>query len=57
MLDKLLLKIDNPKPKRERPASMVSGQADLLAESVEPAPAALPPHRLAYDCGIGGVAG
>ena len=32
-----------PKPKRERPASVVSGQAELLAEAVEPASAALPP--------------
>ena len=32
-----------PKPKRERPASVVAGQADLLAEAVEPAPAVLPP--------------
>jgi hypothetical protein len=32
-----------PKPQRERPASVVSGQADLLAEAIEPAPTALPP--------------
>lgn len=40
---KALRKAGHPKPKRERPASVVSGQADLLAEAVEPAPAALPP--------------
>lgn len=39
---KALRKAGHPKPKRERPASVVSGQADLLAEAVEPAPA-LPP--------------
>jgi hypothetical protein len=42
---KALRKAGHPKPKRERerPASVVSGQADLLAEAVEPAPTALPP--------------
>lgn len=40
---KALRKAGHPKPKRERPASVVSGQADLLAEAVEPAPASLPP--------------
>ena len=39
---KALRKAGHPKPKRERPASVGSGQADLLAEAVEPAPA-LPP--------------
>lgn len=39
---KALRNAGHPKPKRERPASVVSGQADLLAEAVEPAPA-LPP--------------
>ena len=37
MLDKLLLKIDAPKPKR--PASVMSGQGDLLAGAVESASA------------------
>lgn len=32
-----------PKPKRERSASVVTGQAYLLAEAVEPAPTVLPP--------------
>ena len=40
---KSLRKAGHPKPKRERPASVVAGQADLLAEAVEPAPAVLPP--------------
>jgi hypothetical protein len=40
---KALRKAGHPKPKRERLAPVVSGQADLLAEAVEPAPAALPP--------------
>jgi hypothetical protein len=40
---KALRKAGHPKPQRERPASVVSGQADLLAEAVEPAPTALPP--------------
>ena len=40
---KALRKAGHPKPKRERPASVVSGQADLLAGAVEPAPASLPP--------------
>lgn len=40
---KALRKAGHPKPKRERLASVVSGQADLLAEAVEPAPTALPP--------------
>lgn len=40
---KALRKAGHPKPKRERPASVVAGQADLLAEAVEPDPTALPP--------------
>lgn len=40
---KALRKAGHPKPKRERSASVVAGQADLLAEAVEPAPAVLPP--------------
>ena len=40
---KALRKAGHPKPKRERPASVVPGQADLLAEAAEPAPASLPP--------------
>jgi hypothetical protein len=40
---KALRKAGHPKPKRERLAPVVSGQADLLVEAVEPAPAALPP--------------
>lgn len=40
---KALRKAGHPKPKRERLAPVASGQADLLAEAVEPAPAALPP--------------
>ena len=40
---KALRKAGHSKPKRERPASVVAGQADLLAEAVEPAPAVLPP--------------
>ena len=42
---KALRKAGHPKPKRKRPASMMSSQGDLLAEAVEPAPvpAALPP--------------
>lgn len=40
---KALRKAGHPKPQRERLASVVSGQADLLAEAVEPAPSALPP--------------
>ena len=42
---KALRKAGHPKPQRERPASGVSGQADLLAEAVEPAAAALPPAQ------------
>ena len=40
---KALRKAGHPKPKRSRPASVVAGQADLLAEAVEPAPAVSPP--------------
>ena len=40
---KALRKAGHPKPKRERPAPVVAGQADLLAEAAEPDPAALPP--------------
>ena len=40
---KALRKAGHPKPQRERPAPVVAAQADLLAEAVEPAPAALPP--------------
>lgn len=40
---KALRKAGHQKPQRERPASVVAGQADLLAEAVEPAPTALPP--------------
>lgn len=44
--------------KRERPAPVaLPGQADLLADAAEPAPAVLPLHRLAYDVDIGGVVG
>ena len=40
---KALRKAGHPKPKRERPAPVaLSGQADLLAEAAEPAPAVLP---------------
>ena len=41
---KALRKAGHPKPKRERPAPVaLPGQADLLAEAAEPAPAVLPP--------------
>lgn len=41
---KALRKAGHPKPKRERPAPVVlPGQADLLADAAEPAPAVLPP--------------
>ena len=41
---KALRKTGHPKPKRERPAPVaLPGQADLLAEAAEPAPAVLPP--------------
>ena len=40
---KALRKAGHPKPKRERLASVVFGQADLLAEAVEPVPPALLP--------------
>lgn len=40
---KALRKAGHPKPKRERPASAMSSQGDLLAEAVEPAPTILPP--------------
>lgn len=40
---KAMRKAGHPKPKRERQASVVSGQADLLAEAVDTAPA-LPPE-------------
>lgn len=41
---KALRKAGHPKPKRERPASVaLPGQADLLADAAEPAPAVLPP--------------
>jgi hypothetical protein len=43
-LAKALRKAGHPKPKRERPAPVaLPGQADLLAEAAEPAPAVLPP--------------
>lgn len=43
---KALRKAGHPKPKRERPAPVaLTGQADLLAEAVEPAPA-LPPASI-----------
>jgi len=41
---KALRKAGHPKPKRERPAPVaLPGQADLLADAAEPAPAVLPP--------------
>lgn len=41
---KALRKAGHPKPKRERPApAALPGQADLLADAAEPAPAVLPP--------------
>ena len=41
---KALRKAGRPKPKRERPAPVaLPGQADLLADAAEPAPAVLPP--------------
>jgi len=41
---KALRKAGHPKPKRERSApAALPGQADLLAEAAEPAPAVLPP--------------
>lgn len=47
---KALRKAGHPKPKRERPAPApapapvaLPGQADLLADAAEPAPAVLPP--------------
>ena len=41
---KALRKAGYPKPKRERPAPVaLPGQADLLADAAEPAPAVLPP--------------
>lgn len=42
---KALRKAGHPKPKRERPAPVVAGQADLLAEAAAPAPTALPPAQ------------
>ena len=43
-LAKALRKAGHPKPKRERTApAALAGQADLLAEAAEPAPAVLPP--------------
>ena len=42
-LGKVLRKAGHPKPKRELPASVMAGQADLLAEAVDPAAALLPP--------------
>ena len=40
---KALRKAGHSKPQRKRLAPVVSGQADLLAEAVEPVPAVLPP--------------
>lgn len=41
---KALRKAGHPKPRRERPAPVAQpGQADLLADAAEPAPAVLPP--------------
>lgn len=41
---KALRKAGHPKPKRQRPAPVaLPGQADLLADAAEPAPAVLPP--------------
>ena len=41
---KALRKAGHPRPKRERTApAALAGQADLLAEAAEPAPAVLPP--------------
>ena len=41
---KALRKAGHPKPRRERPALVAQpGQADLLADAAEPAPAVLPP--------------
>lgn len=40
---KALRKAGYPKPKRERPTPALPGQADLLADAAEPAPAVLPP--------------
>jgi hypothetical protein len=47
-LAKALRKAGHPKPKRERVApSAPPGQADLLAQAAEPAPAVLPPASTA----------
>lgn len=41
---KALRKAGHPKPRRERPAPVAQpGQADLLADAAEPAPAVFPP--------------
>lgn len=49
---KALRKAGHPKPKRERPPPVaLPGQADLLADATELAPAVLPPASTAYDVG------